>query len=325
MSTVSRLLALALLLATPALAEEPDKLTIFVTASPAIDSVWMAEAKGVFKAENLDVAIKVFPSGTTATQTFQTGAGDIMLTGDLPGLQYWQHGAAYKIISPVERDSKGYAVIAKTSIKTAADLAGKTVATRVGSTGSWFVSEYLTKNHVPESSVTIKNLDPPLMPPAICRGDIDAFFVWEPTPSKAVAICGEDVHYLSTGEGYIEGYNIAGARAEWLATPKGADIARRFLISLRKGADLAQQDLPTEVKYLDTRFGMTEAEVVAERNLMERVLKFDAKFFADFCSENEWQEHAGLQKGPSDLSKWVWPDGLRAIDPTLVTAAPPPC
>jgi hypothetical protein len=58
---------------------------------------------------------------------------------------------------------------------------------------------------------------------------------------------------------------------------------------------------------------------------MERVLKLDAQFFGDFCSENRWQQRAGLQKEPSDLGKWTWPDGLKAIDPTLVAAAPPPC
>jgi ABC-type nitrate/sulfonate/bicarbonate transport system substrate-binding protein len=306
-------------------ARAADSLMVFVTPSVAIDSLWTADAKGLFKAANLDVQIRVFPSGTTATQTFQTGTGDIMLTGDLPGLQYWQRTGAYKIIAPIERDSKGYAVIATNKIKTAADLAGKTVATRVGSTGSWFVSEYLTKNNVPEASVTVKNLDPPLMPPAICRGDIDAFFVWEPTPSKAVQICGDQVHYLSTGEGYIEGYNIAGARSDMLATAEGADKVKRFLVALRQGAELAANDLPFELAYLKQKFGFTDEEITSERGLMERVLKFDAKFFSDFCSENQWQEHAGLQKEPSDLSKWIWPDGLRSIDPALVTPAPPPC
>jgi hypothetical protein len=46
--------------------------------------------------------------------------------------------------------------------------------------GSWFVSEYLKAQGLTEKDVTIKNMDPHIMPSAIDRGDIDSFFIWEP-------------------------------------------------------------------------------------------------------------------------------------------------
>ena len=320
-----RLAAIAGMLAigTPAFAQ--DKLLAFVTPNPSIDALWMADAHGLFKAEGLDVQIRPFPSGTTAFQTFSTGAGDIILSGDLPALQVWQRGGDYKVIAAVERDAKSYIVTANDSIKTPKDLIGKTVATRVGSTGSWFVSEFLAKNGIPESAVKVVNLDPPLMPPAICRGDIDAFFIWQPAPSQAEKICGDKVHQLSDAVGYVKGYNIAGARASLLATPKGADEVTRFLRALVKGQAIAAANVPEVTSYLEARFGMSAAEVKEQEDVMERVLKLDATFFGDFCSENCWQERAGLQKQPSDLAKWVWPDGLRAVDPARVSPAPPPC
>ena len=330
MHAVSRLLVIAALVLTTigheaAQAAAPDKLLVFVTPGATVDAVWMADTKGLFTAEGLDVQLRPFPSGTTAMQTFQTGAGDIIFTGDLPSLQYWQRGGDYRVIAPMERDAKSYIGIVRNDIHTAKDLAGKTLATRVGSTGSWFISDYLTKNDVPESAVTVRNLDPPLMPTALCRGDIDGFFLWEPAPSKALTICGDKVHVLTTAEGYVKGYNVIGARASALATPKGAEVTTRFLRALRKGADAAAHDLPTVTSYLENRFGLTETEIHQQEAVMERVLKMDATFFQDFCSENQWQQHAGLRSGPSDLAKWTWPDGLRAIDPTLVTPAPPPC
>jgi ABC-type nitrate/sulfonate/bicarbonate transport system substrate-binding protein len=304
-----------------------ELLPLVVYAEPDVDadSLWMAEAKGLFKDEGLDVQIRLFPSGTTAFQTFKTGAGDIIYSGDLPALQYWQRGNSYRVIAPSERDSKGYIGVALNAIASPKDLIGKTIATRVGSTGSWFVSEYLSKNGIGESQVTVKNLDPPLMPPAICRGDIDAFFVWQPTPGKALEICGDKVHFLTTAEGYIKGYSVIGARAEWLATPDGADKARRFLRAVRKGAEIAVGDFPATAAYLNQKFGMTEKEVRQETDIMERVLKFDQVFFSDFCGENQWQERSGQQSAPSDLGQWVWPDGLKSIDPGLVVPAPPPC
>jgi len=327
-SAVPLVLAFAVALSATAPAShaaELKTLTVFLQPSVSTDAIWMAEATGLFKAEGLDVQTRVFPSGTTAFQTFKTGVGDIITSGDLPALQYWQNGGSYRVIAAVERDFKGYAAAAKKEIKTAKDLIGKTIATRVGSTGSYFVSEYLTKNGIDEKAVTLKNLDPPLMPTALCRGDIDAFFVWEPSPSKAVEICADKAHYLTTAENYIVGYNVVGARTEWLATPEGADLATRFLRAARKGAEAAAANPKAVAAYLNKKFGFSEAEVAAQHAVMERVLKLDAQFFGDFCNENRWQQRAGLQKEPSDLGKWAWPDGLKAIDPALVAAAPPPC
>jgi ABC-type nitrate/sulfonate/bicarbonate transport system substrate-binding protein len=300
-------------------------LEIFVTPTISVDALWMADAKGVFAQEGLEVKVRLFPSGTTAFQTFKAGAGDIIFTGDLPALQYWQNGGSYQVIAPIERDFLGYIGVKTKAIKTAKDLVGKTIATRVGSTGSWFVSEYLTKNDIDEKTVTVRNLDPPLMPVALCQGNIDGFFIWLPSPSKAVQICGDKVHYLTTAEGYIKGYNIAGARKEFLADPQNADTVKRFLRALRKGAEIAVADEAGTIAVLDKRFGYSEAEVRIFRDLMERVLKFDATFFEDFCSENKWQQRAGLRDGPSDLSQWIWEDGLKSLDPKLVVAAPPPC
>ena len=80
-------------------------------------------------------SVNNFPSGTTAFQTFQTGQGDIVMTGDLPSVQYFfRTNGNYRTIAAMERDAKGYVAVARKDVRTPADLAGKTIATRVGST-----------------------------------------------------------------------------------------------------------------------------------------------------------------------------------------------
>jgi ABC-type nitrate/sulfonate/bicarbonate transport system substrate-binding protein len=311
--------------ASDANAAELELLEVFATPSIGTDGMWVAEAQGLFKEVGLEVKIRLFPSGTTAFQTFKTGAGDVIFSGDLPALQYWQNGGSYRVIAPSNRDSGGYIAVTRKDIKTPQDLAGKTIATRVGSTGSWFVSEYLTKNGIEEKSVSIRNLDPPLMPVALCQGDIDGFFIWLPAPMKALQICADKVHYLSTADGYIKGYSVIGARAEYVTDAKNADKLVRFLRALRKGAEIAAAEPAQTEATLIKRFGFTPEEIKAYQAITERVLKFDTAFFDDFCSENKWQQRAGLRNAPSDLSQWVWDEGLKTIDPTLVVAAPPPC
>jgi len=170
--------------------QAPLKLTLFGQPSVNNDSVWMALERGFYKEEGLDITYRLFPSGTTAFQAFQSGQGDIVLTGDLPSVQYFfRVKGDYRTIAAIERDAKGYVAVAAKDIKTPKDLVGKTVATRVGSTGSWFVSEYLTKNGIDPRTVTVKNLDTQILPTALCGGEIAAFFIWQPVGSRALEIC----------------------------------------------------------------------------------------------------------------------------------------
>ena len=173
----------------------PLKLTLFGQPSVNNDAIWMAFEKGFYQEEGLDVTYRLFPSGTTAFQAFQTGQGDIVMTGDLPSVQYFfRVKGDYRTIAVIERDAKGYVVVAGKDIKTPQDLAGKTVATRVGSTGSWFISEYLTKNKVDPKTVTLKNLDTQVLPAALCGGEIAAFFIWQPVGSRTLEICPDKAH-----------------------------------------------------------------------------------------------------------------------------------
>ena len=196
----------------------------------------MAFEKGLYQQEGLDVTYRLFPSGTTAFQAFQTGQGDIVMTGDLPSVQYFfRVKGDYRTIAVIERDAKGYVAVARKDITKPQDLVGKTVATRVGSTGSWFISEYLTKNGVDPTKVTVKNLDTQVLPAALCGGEIAAFFIWQPVGSRTLEICPDKAHYLTDATGYIQGYLVAGARPEWLASPQGKDIATRWLRATMKG------------------------------------------------------------------------------------------
>jgi len=324
MRTLVALLMLALTGAAPA--QGLKKLTLFGQPSVNNDAIWMALEHGYFKEQGLDVDYRVFPSGTTAFQTFRTGQGDIVMTGDLPSVQYFfNNPGQYQTFAAIERDAKGYVVIARKDIRKPQDLAGKAVATRVGSTGSWFVSEYLTKNGVDPKSVAVKNLDTQLLPAALCKGDIAAFFIWQPIGSRTLEICPNDAHQLSTGEGYIQGYLVAGARPEFLSSPDGADKVVRFLRAVMKGRAKAEADFPAVAAFAAKTYSLSEKATKDQWDTNIRPIALDKVYYDDFCSLSKWAQGAGLTTQPVDFSKLTWPSGLRTIDPKLVGTPPPPC
>ena len=304
----------------------PLKITLFGQPSVNNDSIWMAFDKGYYKDEGLDVTYRLFPSGTTAFQAFQTGQGDIVMTGDLPSVQYFfRVKGDYRTIAAIERDAKGYVAVATNDIKKPSDLVGKTVATRVGSTGSWFISEYLTKNHVDPSKVAIKDLDTQVLAAALCRGDIAAFFIWQPVGSRALEVCPDKVHYLTDATGYIQGYLVAGARPEWLATADGKEAATRWLRATMKGRDVAEKDFKAVAAYAAKNLSLSEKATRDQWETNNRPIALDKVYYDDFCNLSAWGRGAGTVPEKIDFSKLTSGEPLKAIDPKLVTAPPPPC
>lgn len=294
------------------------KLTVFVGPLAALDSIWMADAQGFFRSEGLDVDLKQFPSGTTALQTFKTGAGDLVHTGELPAVNYWlASNKDYRVVATEERNSLSYAATALSEIKTAADLKGKTIATRVGSTGSWFISEYLTKNGVNPADVTIKDLETSVQPTALCRGDIAAMFIWHPFGLRAREICPTKVHELTTAEGYIHGYSILGARPAWLQDPANQDTLNHFVRAMMKGRDYAVAHPDEVVAYMKSKFGADEATTKFTINNIERATGFDKVFYDDYCALATWMKKNDLMKEDFDFTKFVYAKALAAYNPAL--------
>ena len=332
MSEFSKMLTAAigvgiLLGATATQAQQaPLKMTLFGQPSVNNDSIWMALEKGYYQQEGLDVTYRLFPSGTTAFQSFQTGQGDIVMTGDLPSVQYFfRVKGDYRTIAVVERDAKGYVAVARKEITKPQDLLGKTVATRVGSTGSWFISEYLTKNGVDPSKVAVKNLDTQVLPAALCGNEIAAFFIWQPIGSRTLEICPDKSHYLTDATGYIQGYLVAGARPEWLASGQGKDTAIRWLRATMKGRDVAEKDFAAVAAYAKAKLDLSEKATREQWDTNIRPLALDKVHYDDFCSLSRWAQAEKMTEQKIDFNQLTWPDGLKAINPKLVDAPPPPC
>ena len=308
-------------------AQQPAlKMTLFGQPSVNNDSIWMAMEKGFYQQEGLDITYRLFPSGTTAFQAFQTGQGDVVMTGDLPSVQYFfRANGDYRTIAVIERDAKGYVAVAQKSITRPQDLAGKTIATRVGSTGSWFISEYLSKNGVDASKVAVKNLDTQVLPAALCGGDIAAFFIWQPVGSRTLEICPDKAHYLTDASGYVQGYLVAGARPQWLNSAQGRDIAVRWLRATMQGRDVAEKDFGAVAAYAKSKLDLSEKATREQWDTNIRPLALDKIYYDDFCSLSRWAQAEKITERKIDFQQLTWPEGLKAIDPRLAEAPPPPC
>ena len=139
---------------------------------------------------------------------------------------------------------------ARTSIKSLGDLKGRKVGTVGGSTTDYLWVLTARKLDVPETAFQVIPMPPPELVPSLDRGDIEAYFVWEPWASRAIEVSGKDkVHILaSSGDvGYFLNFIIAANKRFVEAKP---DVTVRVLAALRDAIDY-QNSNPAEA----TRIG----------------------------------------------------------------------
>ena len=162
---------------------------------------------------------------------------------------------------------------------------------------------------VDPAKVTVKNLDTQVLPAALCGGDIAAFFIWQPVGSRTLEICPDKAHYLADATGYIQGYLVAGARPQWLASPQGKDIATRWLRATTKGRDVAEKDFAAVAAYAKAKLDLSEKATRDQWDTNTRPLAIDKVYYDDFCSLSRWAQKEKATEQPIDFRQLTWPDG----------------
>jgi len=190
------LLLLALLVVGPAAhfagASEPAIRMAVLQSDIHQLAFWVAFEKGFFTKNGVSVEVAgVFKAGPEIMTAFSSGELDMAYVGEAPATTAVANKAASVVVVAQVNTEGSALVIGKdnTSIKSLADLKGKTVAIPGHSTVQDFLLRKVLKNAgIDLVSVNIIVLKPPEMISALRTGQIDAFIAWEPHPSKAATM-----------------------------------------------------------------------------------------------------------------------------------------
>jgi NitT/TauT family transport system substrate-binding protein len=195
---------------------------------------------------------------------------------------------------------------ALTSIKTLSDLRGKKVGSVAGSSTDylWYLVERKLK--IPESGLQIVGMPPPELVPSLDRGDIDAFFCWEPWPSRAVEISGKDkVHILAnSGDiGYQLNFIVVANKTFVDSKP---DVTVRVLAALHDAIDYQNKN-PTDAAQIGgSRNNLKPDQAAAIIKLYKYSLGISGQLTAAATAEEGWMRSKERLKGaPIDWSKTI--------------------
>jgi len=262
---VLRLAALAALLVLPSGCAERESppgdathLAVrFAYQDRVADAVSMiAVEEGFFRDEGLDVKPFVFSSGPACSETLLSGSADIGTMGDTTAVIAVARSPVKIIASHGGGEHRHRIIVAADSpIRSPADLAGRSVAVKKGTSTYGGLLAWADSLGLDLSRVKVTDMRPEDMADALLSGAIDAIVASEPTPSIVEERGGRE---LATLGGLGNTYPILlVARDEFLADH--SEAVRRFLRAMDRAASFIADDPEGTAAIVARKTGLSQA------------------------------------------------------------------
>jgi sulfonate transport system substrate-binding protein len=218
----------------------------------------LAKRQGALEKRLSDRGISVewseFTSGPPLLEALGAGALDFGATGDVPPLfaQAANGNLLYVGIYTGSPESSAILVRKDSPIQTLADLKGKKVAFKRGSSAHNVAVKALRKGGLTISDIQPLDLTPPDAAAAFKTGAIDAWSIWD--PYLAIAEADPDTRILATARGIVDSFSYFLANGDF--TKDNPQVIIDVIDELAKVGAAAQSDLDGTVKAMSEITGV---------------------------------------------------------------------
>jgi ABC-type nitrate/sulfonate/bicarbonate transport system substrate-binding protein len=219
----------ALLLSLNPAAAELIKARLAQNLNPISGITIIAKSEGLFEKHGLDITVSNFTTGKQCLDTVVGGGADIATTAEAPVTAAAMSGQPIAFVAGMEYSDLKTLGSAKAGLKTKADLKGKKIAFTAGTGSEVYTMALLKAAGLAATDVTLINLRPQEMLPALSAGSIDAFNTWEPNIANAKKALGAEVAELDTKGTYSETFNIVVMQSSLSSNP---DLTEKFLAAI---------------------------------------------------------------------------------------------
>lgn len=203
---------------------------------------------------NVKIEWSEFNSGPPLLEALGAGAIDFGPTGDVPPLFAQTAGGNLLYVGTYRPPAGFHGILVKkdSSIQSLADLKGRKVAYKRGSSAHAFAFKALATVGLTPDDVQSVDLPPPDAGAAFKTGSVDAWSIWD--PFYAVAEADPDTRVLTTSEGIVDAWGFFLGNGDFVAT--NPEIIVDVLDELAKVGAAAQGDIDGTTKALSDLTGV---------------------------------------------------------------------
>jgi len=282
--------------------------------------VWVAEERGYFQKEGLDVEIKDYSSGRTAlVDMLEKGNLDMVTVAQTPVMYNSFSKNTYAIIAAMACSYEDVLMLARRDkgIKKSTDLKGKKIGTPVGSSGHFFLGLFLIHNGLKLSDVSVIDIDAPDLPKALLDGWVDAIAIWQPHIYNAQKLLIEKTVVLPSKNIYREDFYFVPTKD---FIKNNTETLKKFLRAIDRAEKFIQENREEAIGIVTGRLKLDREAVNSFWNGYEFKLFLDQTILTGIEAEARWaieNKYATAVKIP-DYHDFIHIDALAAVKPEAV-------
>ena len=192
-----------------------DLLRIAASRAPVSLPLYVAQKRGFFADEHLDVTIADCIGGTRCLREVLSDRADLATTSEMPVVLQAFSRSDVAILATMAHATDNLKLIARkaSGVTRSEQLDGRKVGVIAGTAAQYLLETHLLDVGVDPRHVTMVPLQAEETVAALQSGRIDAVAVWEPYGYAALHGADAVGVRLPLGGGYIESYNLVGRQA----------------------------------------------------------------------------------------------------------------
>jgi NitT/TauT family transport system substrate-binding protein len=295
--------------------------TLAVSSGPVSLPIYVAQKRGYFADEGLDLQVRECHSGRECYGLLADGRVDAATAAELLVVLGSAARADMAIVATISVSSHQIKIVARRSaqIFEVPQIRGKRVGTVLGSSAQYFLDNWLVFNDIDPGAVAITGLAPDKLVAALVERKVDAVAIWEPLAAAAALELGGDAVTFATPRVYTQHFNVVSDRA--VIARRGPDIARLLKALVR--AQRAIVDDPDAARaLLAERLHLPLAVAAGVMENQDYRVRLDQTLVATMQSEARWAVRTGVMESTAlrgvDLLRTIDPQPLRRLDPGAV-------
>ena len=258
--------------------------------------VYTADAANTWAANGLDANVAKFTAGRLALDAVLTESADFCTTTQSPTLLALMRGLEPRIVADFSRSSKEMLVAAnrKQGVSSPADLKGKKVATKIGTSGHFFLNQWLALHGMTLDDVEVVNMGGPEMVTAVVRGDIAAF-AWDWLSAIAAEKqAGDDIVVLDReGIEDIWGYRLIFVANNSLVQ-NSPEVVENAVKSLLEAEEIISGNRQQAIEYVAERTATSVEDTTKGMDLLDIGVELDDSMIDVMVAEAEWAIGEGI-------------------------------
>jgi NitT/TauT family transport system substrate-binding protein len=289
--------------------------------APALETnalVYVAEDKGYFKKNGLNVTIKKYDSDGAAVPGMLKNETDLALASEFVVVNAIFEKGRVRTLGSIDKFENMY-IIARTDkgIKKITDLRNRTIGVPQGTIADFYLGRYLNLHNMKLSDVTFINVRPDHSAEALAAGDIDAAVTWHPYLDRMSEQYGDRLVVWPIQSSQLTYWNVV-SRTDWADSHQ--DTIERFLLSIAQASEFTTNHPQETKKIVQNELNYTDQYMKAVWPDHQFALSLDQSLVLAMEDEGRWMIDNNLtsEKTIPDFRGYIYTKGLEEVKPESV-------